>query len=102
MSRRARSAAGGVTLDGSLVRLWGEVDTHVVEATGYDVALRVAQLRGTVQVDASAVTFMDSAGLALVVRVAAAADDAVLVGSSGPVDDLLDLTGTRMLFGPHG
>lgn len=91
---------GGVEVrpddDRTVVRFWGAVDLAVREAAG--AGLRVVGERGTpLEVDCRDVTFMDSTGLSVLVRVlrdAAAAERPVrFLGATAQVADLLETTG---------
>jgi anti-anti-sigma factor len=99
----------GITLDDAggttLVRLSGEIDAGQREAAS---RCMVGVLGGTspLVIDTSAVTFIDSSGLAFLLQLHAVAADAgravELRDPSGAVVDLLALVGLDTLFGPAG
>jgi ABC-type transporter Mla MlaB component len=93
-----RGVPGGARLDGVTLRLWGEVDYQVVSLDGPAVLAGVSRGNETLRIEASRVTFLDSAALSFLVRVVGCVDRAVLVGASGAVHEMLSMTGTLPLF----
>jgi anti-anti-sigma factor len=87
-------------IDETLIRLAGEVDQALVGCL--DFAQEQAVKRNLpVRIDVSGVTFMDSTGLALIVRVVAAERThgrrVTVEGVSGQVDELLHISGLDRL-----
>lgn len=82
--------------DGTLVRMWGDVDASL-RAQASAVMARALQHGGSVVVDASAVEFLDSSGLAFILQLLKAAqeDDRYVVLRDPPalVLDMFDLLG---------
>jgi anti-anti-sigma factor len=71
--RQRQAQSSGIALheetDQSLVRLWGEVDLEVRRSAG-DVCQAAADRALPVIIDAADVTFMDSTGMSILVRLA--------------------------------
>ena len=78
--------------------LTGEIDTKV-KAALTDAMIAEFRSDAPVSVDASGVTFIDSSGLALLVRVYNVCGSARLVEASPCVTKLLRVTGLDRLFG---
>lgn len=87
----------------TLIRLGGEVDQALAGCLEF-VREQAIQRGMPVRIDVSAVTFMDSTGLALMVRVIAAerahGRRVIVEGVSGQVDDLLRISGVGSLLAP--
>ncbi|MBN0040861.1 STAS domain-containing protein [Cellulosimicrobium cellulans] len=98
MFRHTNVAGAGVELVGSTLRLWGEVDYELATVVADTLEARLGLVRGALLVDAADVTFMDSAGLALLVRTTVVADRVVLLRASEHVRDILAVTGAHGLF----
>jgi anti-sigma B factor antagonist len=86
--------------DQTLICLSGEIDQDLLDHL--DFAQRQAIQRDLpVRIDVSAVTFMDSTGLALIVRVVAAerahSRRVTVIGAAGTVDELLQISGVNRL-----
>ncbi|WP_205730296.1 MULTISPECIES: STAS domain-containing protein [unclassified Blastococcus] len=94
----------GYTDAGPVLQLHGEIDVAVVAAFNASAPDDIAALRNDTRlsVNASAVTFMDSSGLAFLVRMtlASRADGGrpALHRPSKSVRKILDLTGLHGLF----
>lgn len=101
-ARDCGGVLGRARLDGVTLRLWGEVDYQVVGLDGPAVLAGVSRGNETLRIEASRVTFLDSAALSFLVRVVGCVDRAVLVGASVAVLDMLTMTGTlALLDGPE-
>lgn len=94
----------GHTDAGPVLQLHGEIDVAVVAAFDDSAPDDIAALKNDTRlsVNASAVTFMDSSGLAFLVRMTVATRAAgrrpALHGPSKPVRKILELTGLQDLF----
>jgi anti-anti-sigma factor len=98
MFHHTNVAGSGIELVDATLRLWGEVDYQLASGVADELGGQLARVRGTLLVDASDVTFMDSAGLALLVRSATVTGPVVLVGASEHVRDILEVAGVLALF----
>ena len=85
----------------SLVEVWGEVDLGVRQTSG-PLCPAVAERALPVVIDASRVTFMDSAGMSILVRIArdAEANGSPVVLENAPwmLKELLTITGVDQLL----
>jgi anti-sigma B factor antagonist len=88
----------------TLVRLRGEIDASLRYAAS-EAMVAVLAAEGPVVIDTSAVTFIDSSGMAFLLQVHGVATDAGrpvdLRDPSGVVVDLLALVGLDSLFRPE-
>ena len=85
----------------SVVRMWGEIDLEVRRRAG-DVCLAVGQRGLPLVVDAGGVTFMDSTGMSVLVRLArdgeARGYPVTLDNASWSLRELLAITGVDRLL----
>ncbi|PJI86561.1 STAS domain-containing protein [Luteimicrobium subarcticum] len=93
------NAHGGIRIedDGSTWVLWGDVD-HALTAPVADELLEGVETVARLTLDLGAVTFMDSAGLRLIL-LAASQRPTKLRAISQPVNALLEMTMTWEAFG---
>ncbi|WP_159792885.1 STAS domain-containing protein [Puerhibacterium puerhi] len=89
---------GGIDVSAGAWSLWGEVDQAVVRRVEGRVHEHLAHVHGTLRVDTSRVTFLDSAGLRLLWSAVGQVGRVVIVGLSPAARDLLELTGTIDMF----
>jgi len=103
------ASAGTITLEperaGWVARLTGEIDAAVVRSFSDDGPAQHSSEHAVVTaVDAAQVTFLDSSGLALLLRWATRAREAgritELRAPSVVVQDLVRISGTSSLFSP--
>lgn len=85
---------GGLHVTHDMWELWGEVDYAVVQAT----QPRLGTTREPLHIDASRVTFLDSAGISLLLIAASAPVRPTILGCSSYVRDALALAGATDLF----
>ena len=78
------------------IRLIGELDIAGSEAMNQ--ALALVDGAPALRIDVRDVTFVDSAGLSILLRCARRGRDVVLIGASDAVARLLEFTGTADLF----
>lgn len=107
MTRRSASAELTTAADGSMVvHLAGELDHDGVLAVEGEVHRAAATAANTLSLDAERVTFVDSAGLRLVLQAQMTASsrgvDFVLARPSDNVVRLLELTGLDDLISTRG
>ncbi|MCM3535346.1 STAS domain-containing protein [Cellulosimicrobium funkei] len=85
---------GGLHATADTWELWGEVDYAVVQAAKH----RLGTTGGPLRIDASRVTFLDSAGVGLLLIAAGAPAPPTILGCSDYVRDALALAGATDLF----
>lgn len=85
---------GGLRSSPDSWELWGEIDYAVVESA----QPRPSPAHGALHIDASRVTFLDSAGVSLLLLAASAPLRPIILGCSDYARDVLELAGASDLF----
>jgi anti-anti-sigma factor len=89
-----RTAAGGVIL-----QISGELDVASVEELREQIDAAIGQSTPTVVIDLVRLTFMDSTGIALLIRVANSVDETEVRNPSTAVRRVIEVTGLTKRFG---
>ncbi|WP_171468443.1 hypothetical protein [Cellulosimicrobium sp. 72-3] len=85
---------GGLRSSPDSWELWGEIDYAVVESA----QPRPSPAHRALHIDASRVTFLDSAGVSLLLLAASAPLRPIILGCSDYARDVLELAGASDLF----
>jgi anti-anti-sigma factor len=92
-----QQAVGGIDFSDGAWSMWGEIDWAVLVRVEQEAREYLAGAGEELEVDVARVTFLDSAGLRLMAR-AAAATTVRLVGMNDAVLEPLELAGLDPLF----
>lgn len=93
-----RSAVGGIDFGDGTWSMWGEIDWAVLLRVEDEARRHLAASPEELVIDVGRVTFLDSAGLRLMARAAAATGSVRLTGVSETVQEPLELAGLYPLF----
>ncbi len=91
-------AAGGIDFCGERWSMWGEIDMSALLEVESQALRHLAESSGELVIDLARVTFMDSAGLRLLGRVASSASAVRLEGLPPAVREVLELSAMLPLF----
>jgi anti-anti-sigma factor len=92
-----QQAVGGIDFSDGAWSMWGEIDWAVLVRVEQEAREHLAGVGAELKIDVARVTFLDSAGLRLLAR-AAAATAVRLAGLTDAVLEPLELAGLDSLF----
>jgi anti-anti-sigma factor len=95
-------AVGGIDFGDGTWSMWGEIDWAVLVRVEDEARRQLAGSPEKLVIDVERVTFLDSAGLRLMARAAAATETVRLAGVNEAVQEPLELAGLYSLFEVDG